>query len=120
MRKFILLTIAAIPLLSDKAHAAGLSSLANLPVLVNMIILVGALACLGTTIKLSALVKGGALARGWQLLIVSFITLAISQIFILAEKLGWFALNFDIAGLLYLATVILWFIGLLQTRRVLG
>lgn len=120
MRKLLIFTSAAIPLLSDKAHASVITGLANVPVMINLVILVGAIACLITAIKLFTLVKGGALARGWQFLVVSFITLAFGQIFVLAEKLGWFALTFDVAGLLYLVTVVFWLIGLMQTRRVLG
>lgn len=118
IRKFSLFTLAVVPMLSDKAHASAISSLANIPVMINLIILIGAIACLVTAIKLFTLVKGGSLARGWQFLVISFITLAFGQMFILAEKLGWFALTFDIAGFLYLFTVIFWLIGLMQTRRV--
>lgn len=120
MRKLFIFTAAAVPLLSDRAHASVISSLADIPVLINLIILIGSVACLVTAIKLFTLVKGGALARGWQFLVVSFVTLAFGQIIVLAEKLGWFALTFDMAGFLYLATVVLWLIGLMQTRRVLG
>jgi len=92
----------------------------QIPVILNIIILAGALACLAVAIKLFTLVKGGALAKGWQLWVVSFFTLIFGQIIVLAEKLDVFALGFDVAGLLYLATVALWFMGLLQTRKVLS
>ena len=105
---------------SGQAMAADFSGISQIPVILNIIILAGALACLAVAIKLFTLVKGGALAKGWQLWVVSFFTLIFGQIIVLAEKLDVFALGFDVAGLLYLATVALWFMGLLQTRKVLS
>ena len=105
---------------AGNAHAANFSGIVQIPVILNIVILAGSLACLAVTIKLFTLVKGGALAKGWQLWVVSFFTLAFGQIFVLAEKLDVFVVGFDVAGLLYLATVVLWFMGLLQTRKVLG
>jgi len=111
---------ATLALGSGSAQAADMSQLGGIPVLLNLVILAGACACLAIAIRLFTLVKGGALARGWQMFVISFIMLVVAQIFILAEKLDFFALTFDIAGVFYLLTVILWFVGLLQTRKVLG
>jgi hypothetical protein len=118
-RKLIVLTVAALPLLSEKAMAAPLSGSGVVPVIVNLLILAGAVACLTIAVRLFLLVKGGALARGWQLWVISFFALVFGQILIVAEKLNLFSIGFDIAGLLYLATVVLLFVGLLQTRKVL-
>jgi hypothetical protein len=107
-------------LVSGRAEAADFAVIGQIPVILNMVILAGAIACLAVTIKLFALVKGGSLAKGWQLWVASFFALAFGQIFILAEKLDVFAVGFDLSGILYLATVVLWFMGLLQTRKVLG
>jgi hypothetical protein len=107
-------------LFSGRADAADFSGISQIPVILNMVILGGALACLAVAIKLFNLVKGGALAKGWQLWIVSFFTLVFGQIIVLAEKLDVFAISFDMASVLYLATVALWFAGLMQTRKVLG
>ncbi len=114
------LAAAILPLFSNEAMAASAADLGRVQILLHLIILGGAVASLMVAVRLLSLVKGGALAKGWQLWVVSFITLAFAQIVILAEKLDLFALSFDIAGVLYLATVALWFLGLLQTRRVLG
>lgn len=91
----------------------------GIPVALNLFIMAGAVACLVIAVRLFMLVKGGALARGWQLLVVSFVTLTGAQFIILADSLGIFAIPFDVAGVLYLATVVLWFFGLVQTRKVL-
>ena len=120
MRKLLIFVVAAVAFLTNQARAADFSGMAKIPILVNVIILIGSIACLTTAIKLFSLVKGGSLARGWQLLVISFITLAVGQIFVLAEKLGLFTLTFDIVGLMYMATVGLWLVSLLQTRKVLG
>lgn len=116
----MILVTAMLSLFASHAGAADFSAIGRIPVILNVVILGGALACLAVAIKLFALVKGGALAKGWQLWVLSFFTLIFGQIFILAEKLDVFVVGFDVAGLLYLATVILWFMGLLQTRKVLG
>jgi len=115
-----IVAVLILSLFSGKAHAAGMAEIFRVPVILNIVILAGALACLAVAIRLFNLVKGGMLARGWQLWIVSFFTLVFGQVFVLAEKLDIFAVAFDVGGLLYLATVVLWFVGLLQTRRVLG
>lgn len=101
------------------AEASVGSATGGIPVALNLFILIGAIACLAVAVKLFILVKGGALARGWQLLVISFITLTLAQVIVLADKLGIMAVTFDIAGVFYLATVGLWFWGLLQTRKVL-
>ncbi len=120
MRRIIPFCVAALGGLTSTASAADFSKMAEIPSIVNAVILLGAIACLAVALNLFALVKGGALARGWQLLIFSFVTLAVGQILILAEKLELFMVGFDIPGILYLATVILWLVSLLQTRKVLG
>ena len=118
--KRLLLVMAMVPLLSGKAVAADFPGVALIPVILNVIILAGAVACLATAIKLFNLVKGGALAKGWQLWVISFFTLVFGQILVMAEKLNVFVVGFDAAGILYLATVGLWFAGLMQTRKILG
>jgi hypothetical protein len=117
--RLLVILISILAVFSDRATASDFSAIGKLPVILNIFILFGAFACLAIAIRLFALVKGGALARGWQLWVVSFITLTAGQIFIVAEKLDFFILGFDMPGLLYLTTVILWFAGLLQTRKVL-
>ena len=119
-QRSLILTTLMLSIISGNAYAADFAAIGKIPVLFNVVILAGALACLAAAIKLFTLVKGGALAKGWQLWVVSFVALICAQIFVLAEKLDVFAVGFDIPGLMYLATVTLWFIGLLQTRKVLG
>ncbi|MFH1699983.1 MAG: hypothetical protein ABIE07_05280 [Candidatus Zixiibacteriota bacterium] len=104
----------------ESAYAADFKVLGNVPAIINLVILIGALACLSVAIKLFGLVKGGALAKGCQMWIISFITLTAGQVLILAQELKLFILTFDIAGILYVGTVILWLIGLMHARRVLG
>jgi len=111
---------AILPLLSNDAMASSTAGIGQIPVLLNIVILAAAIASLIVAIRLLSLVKGGALAKGWQMWVISFFTLAFAQVIILAEKLDLFALSFDIAGLFYLVTVVLWLLGLMQTRRILG
>jgi len=117
--KLILGALFIVPLMAEQARASDLSGVGTVPVLINLIILAGAAACLSMAIKLYNLVKGGALAKGWQLFIISFVTLILGQFFALAREARLFAPGFDIAAVLYLATVLLWFFGLSQTRKVL-
>ena len=119
MKSKLLLAMALVPLLADRAAASSLSGGGGISLALNIVILTGAVACLVIAIRLFILVRGGALARGWQMLAASFATLALGQVLVLMEKLGVFKPPFDIAGLLYLATVALWFVGLSQTRKVL-
>ncbi|MEE9441208.1 MAG: hypothetical protein V3V99_00880 [candidate division Zixibacteria bacterium] len=107
-------------IMAESAFAADFNVLGSIPAIINIVILIGALACLSVAIKLFGLVKGGALAKGCQMWIISFITLTAGQVLILAQELKLFTLTFDIAGILYVGTVILWLIGLMHARRVLG
>lgn len=118
--KIVVATMALIAVFSGSAQAADFTQIGNLSVIFSIIVFLASLACLTMAIKLGSLVKGGALAKGCQVWIISFVTLAIGQFFVLAEKFAIFAIGFDIAGLLVVITVILWFVGLMQTRRVLG
>jgi hypothetical protein len=119
-RKPFLLAAALLPLWSSEAMAGTEAGTGHIAVVVNLVILVGAVASLTVAFRLLGLVKGGALARGWQLWVISFGVLTFGQIIVLAEKLHLLAISFDLTGLCYLATVALWFFGLVQTRKVLG
>lgn len=118
--KTIALTAVLLPLLSNNAMAATAANFGQIPVLINIVILAGAIASLAVALRLLSLVRGGALAKGWHLWVISFVSLALGQILVLADKLNFFALSFDVAGVFHLLTVVLWFMGLVQTRRVLG
>lgn len=120
MQRTVIVMTAVLSVISGNAYAADFAAIGRIPVIVNVVILAGALACLAVAFRLFTLVKGGALAKGWQMWVISFLVLALGQVFVLAEKLEVFAIGFDIAGILYLAAVALWFMGLLQTRKVLG
>jgi len=115
----IMVTGALLALWSSEANATTLSNIVGIPVIVNIVILAGAIACLTIGVRLLSLVKGGALAKGWLLWVISFSTLVAAQIVILAERLDLFKIGVDIAAVFYLATVTLWFVGLMQTRKVL-
>lgn len=118
--KLLVLTLLTPVLLCSQARAADFSSIKQVPVMLNLLILVGAVACLAIAVRLLGLVKGGALARGIQMWLISFVTLAVAQVIILADKFGFFTVTFDLAAVLYVGTVILWFSGLLHARKVLG
>ncbi len=118
--KPLIMTAGMLSVFSGTADAANIAVITQVPVILNIVILAAAVACLAVAIKLFNLVKGGALAKGWQLWIISFFALAFGQVFVLAEKLEVFAIGFDIVGLFYLVTVVMWFLGLLQTRKVMG
>ncbi|MCK5124973.1 MAG: hypothetical protein KAR42_01850 [candidate division Zixibacteria bacterium] len=120
MKNKLLMTMVVPFLFSGQASAADFSKISQVSVILNLVIFIGAIACLAIALKLFKAVKGGALAKGCQLWVVSFIVLATGQVFTLADKFEIFALNFDIAAVLYSGTVILWFAGLVQTRKVLG
>lgn len=118
--KTIALAAVLLPLLSNNAMAATGADFGQIPVLINIVILAGAIASLTVALRLLSLVRGGALAKGWQMWLISFFSLALAQIVVLAEQLHFIAISFDVAGVFYLVTVVLWFMGLLRTRRVLG
>ena len=120
MRHTLILALFMPMVLTGQASAADFSQIGQVPVILNVIILIGAIACLTIALKLFNLVKGGALAKGCQLWVVSFVVLVAGQLFALADKFQVFALSFDVAAVLYAATVVLWFAGLVQTRKVLG
>jgi hypothetical protein len=114
------ITTALLPLFTNDAMASTTAAVGRIATLLNIVILAASIASLFVAIRLLSLVKGGALYKGWQLWVISFLTLAFAQIVVLAENLELIALSFDIAAVFYLATVALWFLGLLHTRRVLG
>lgn len=118
--KILMATLLLIATFPGGAQAADFTQISNISVIFDIVVFLASLGCLTITIKLGALVKGGALAKGCQIWIISFVTLAVGQFFVLAEKFVIFNVGFDIAGLMVVVTVILWFIGLMQTRRVLG
>ena len=120
MIKRLMLVMAMLLIMVGPVWADNGGLVGRIPVVLNFIILAGAIACLAIAIRLFVLVKGGALAKGWQFLVISFATLSLGQIIVLAEKFNLFTLSFDLAAVFYAITIILWFVGLMQTRKVLG
>ncbi len=120
MRKNLFLTAVCIVALSGRAEAANLAVITSPPTILNTLILLLACAAVAVCIRIMAAVKGGYLSKAWQVFVIGFVVLAISQIASLLQTFEVVALP----GWVTPALMVLWagifFYGVFETKRILG
>ncbi len=118
--KRLILSAGFIALMTTDIQAANLAVITSPPTLLNILVLLFAGACLFICFQVLTLVKGGQLSRSWQMFLIAFSLLVISQ---LANLLNTFEIlnipNFVVPVLMML-TVGLFLYGIYETKRVLS
>ena len=81
MKKQCLIGLSTVLTMSTSAHAANLAMIASPPTMFSFFVLVIAGFCLFVSFQVWNQVKGGLLSRSWQMFLLGFVLLAVSQLF---------------------------------------
>ncbi len=105
---------------AEAVNAAPVAVIPNPPTLLTLVIFAGAIICVVFSVRVLSLVRGGQLSRSWQLFLIGFFLLAVSQLAVLLHLFGVVVLpNWVVPTLLVLMAGLFLF-GLFETRRSLG
>lgn len=120
MKRISLLCAFIILAVTANANAANFAIITSPPTLLSVVVLLIAVGCLVVSFKVMDLVRGGALFKGWQIFMLGFICLAISQIFVLLRDLEMLVLPaYVVPGVLALS-IILFLFGVIETKKSLS
>lgn len=120
MNRILPLSILMVLASAARADAANLAVITNPPTIVNLLVFVGAVACAGGAIKVFGLVRGGRLSKSWQLFIVGFILLAVSEIILLCQTVEVLTLPEFVVPTLLAAMAVVFLFGILEVKKTLG
>lgn len=119
MKRIMSLSIILIAAAS-RAEAANLAVITNPPTALNALVFLCAVAATGGAVKVLTLVKGGRLSRSWQMFVLGFALLAISQIIMLCQVMEVFTLPEMVVPGIAVVAIGLLFYGILEVKRTLS
>lgn len=120
MKRIVALVTLGMLAFAQPVSAANLTALVHPSGFLSLILLVGSVACLVFAFQLVSLVRGGSLMRSWQLFMLGFLLLSLSQLLTLLQELEIAALPTWLNPLLLALMAASFFFALSQTKRVLG
>ena len=120
MKKTIILTGLTVIFLSGSTQAANLAVITSPPTILNILVFLFACACLYLCTQLLKLVKGGHLSKAWQVFMLSFLLLALSQIASLLDVFEVILLPNFVVPVLLTVMAGLFLYGIYETKRVLS
>lgn len=88
--------------------------------IVNIAMLLGALIGLIWSLKVMTLVKGGLMSRSWQMFSLGFIFLLLARALAIGKSINAFSLPEIVPAVLYLLMVLMWLVGVYQSKKILG
>ncbi len=106
-------------LLSPAVHAANLAVITHPPTILNILVLVGAIAGLFGAFKVAELVRGGLLKKPWQLFIIGFVVLVLTQAAWLLQAFEIIMLPSFVVPMMLVLMVGLFAYGVFEARRIL-
>ena len=102
------------------AKAANLAVITTPPVLLSSAIFIVAVGCLILCIQVLGSLKGGLLSKSWQMFLVGFALLAVSQIVLVLHAIEVVAIPPYVVPAVLTAMSAVFLYGLVVTRRTLG
>ena len=120
MKRNILSIAGLLFLLSPAANAANLAVITNPPTIFSLLVLIVAAAGLFGAYKVSELVRGGLLSKMWQMFIIGFVVLVLSQVASLLHAFEILAIPTFVVPMMLVVMVGLFVYGVFEARRTLG
>jgi len=120
MRRILVFTALVCAGWTGDAQAANLAVITSPPTIFDLVVLLLAFAAIAVAYQLLGSLRGGYLSKSWQLFIGGFGVLALSQIAKLLHTFEIISLPVWIAPMLLLCGVGVLFLGVFQTKRILG
>ncbi|MDH3889606.1 MAG: hypothetical protein OEV49_00865 [candidate division Zixibacteria bacterium] len=120
MKRNIASIAGLILLLSPAAKAANLAVITNPPTIFSLLVLIVAVAGLVGAFKVAELVRGGLLSKSWQMFIIGFVVLVLSQVASLLNAFEVLAIPSFVVPMMLTVMVGLFAYGVFEARRTLG
>ena len=118
--KKIFLTVAFLTAAATNAQAANLAVITSPPTILNILVFLFACACLFLCAQVLGLVKGGQLSKSWQMFLLGFTLLALSQIASLLHTFEILAVPGFVVPIMMVLMVGLFMYGMYETKRILS
>ncbi len=120
MKKKLMIGLIAILALRTTAHAANFAMITSPPTMFSFFVLVIAGFCLFGSFQVWNQVKGGLLSRSWQMFLLGFVLLAVSQLLSVLTSMEIMVLpGYVVPGLLTLMAGVFLY-GVYNTRKTLS
>ncbi|MFQ5499975.1 MAG: hypothetical protein ACE5FH_09910 [Candidatus Zixiibacteriota bacterium] len=104
----------------EQAHAANLAMIASPPTAMNLVVLIVFGASVAGGVKVLSAVRGGQLSKSWQLFVMGFFVMGLSQLAVICHSLELLELPEFVTPALLLVSAALFLYGVLETRRTLS
>jgi hypothetical protein len=120
MKRFVFLSALLTLVSTGRVEAANLAVIASPPTLLSGAVFLVAVGCLILCIQVLGTVRGGLLSSGWQLFLIGFGLLAVSQILLVLQALEIVTLPSYVVPAVLAAMSGIFLYGLMVTKRTLG
>ncbi len=120
MKRQLLIGLIAVLAICDSAQAANLAMITSPPAMFSFFVMVISGFCLYSSFQVLSQVKGGLLSRSWQMFLLGFGLLTISQFLSFASALEFFSISAGVVnGLLFLMAGVFAY-GVYNARKTLS
>ncbi len=120
MRKYSIMLALVLVAAAGEAHAANLAVITSPPTFLSVFALLAACAGLAFCLQVMSLVKGGLFSRIWQMFVIGFVLLALSQAAVLLVHFEIMLLpGFVVPALMLLMTAVFSY-GIIEAKRILS
>ena len=120
MKRNILSIAGLLLLLSPAANAANLAVITSPPNIFSLLVLIVAGAGLFGAYKVAELVRGGLLSKMWQMFIIGFVVLLLSQVASLLNAFEILSIPAFVVPMMLVVMVAVFVYGVFEARRTLG
>ncbi len=120
MKKISICSLLIVLTTSVSANAANFAVITNPPTFLSLFVLLAAVGCLVGALKLLDILKGGQLFKSWQIFLLGFVALAISQIVSLVNDFEILIVPTFVVPALLLVTLGLFLFGVFTTKKTLS
>lgn len=120
MKKYLLFGLIAAIATSSNAHAANMAMIVSPPTLFSFFVMIIAGFCLFGSFQVWNQVKGGLLSRSWQMFLIGFVLLAVSQFLNILSSVEIMALPGFVVPLLLTMMAGVFMYGVNNARKTLG
>ncbi|MEW6413461.1 MAG: hypothetical protein AB1483_13480 [Candidatus Zixiibacteriota bacterium] len=103
----------------SQAMAANLAVIVSPPTALKIVILGIAVGCVVVSLKVVNVLKGGLLSRSWQILMLAFAVLAVSQLTGLLQDTEIIAIPSFVVPVLWVAMAGLFLFGIFEAKKIL-
>ncbi len=120
MKRMIITFMAMTIVTAVNAQAANFAVITSPPVFLNAFILLLSCGCIFGCVRVYDLVRGGSMSKSWQLFLLGFVILALSQIGYLCVAFEVLSLPIFVVPAMMVLTAGLFLYGIFETKKILS